>query len=138
MTRGLPSIRPRTNCGKVFWLTSAVSTSTNASVAPLSASGSAPRIGSMAPGPMSFSRAMAFCRAGLVASVAERISVTSRSARRFVKKLMQPIYWTQLPARIHQRSPPGGERAHATRVFPVPAPLSQPTCEAGSAQPPDG
>jgi hypothetical protein len=43
----------------------------------------------MALGPSSFSRSIAFCVAGLEASVADRISVTSRSARKFVKKLIQ-------------------------------------------------
>src|ERR1700722_11458969 len=60
-------------------------------VADLSASGSAPSTGSMAPAPTSFRRAMAFCRAGLAGSVEDRISVTSRSARRFVKKLIRPF-----------------------------------------------
>ena len=79
------------NCGKVFWLTRLASTSTNAMVADLSASGSAPNTASIAPGPTSFSRAIAFCVAGLDGSVADRISVTSRSARKFVKKLIQPF-----------------------------------------------
>ena len=39
ITRGLPSTRPRTNCGKDFGLTMALSTSTKATVAFLSASG---------------------------------------------------------------------------------------------------
>ena len=65
MTRGLPSMRPRTKTGKVFWFTRWLSTSTKPMVADLSASGSAPSTGSMAPGPTSFSRAIAFCLAGL-------------------------------------------------------------------------
>ncbi len=91
MTRGLPSIRPRTNSGKVFWFTRWLSTSTKPTVAFLSASGSAPRTGSIAPAPTSFSLAIAFCVAGLAGSFEDRISVTSRSARRFVKKLIQPL-----------------------------------------------
>jgi hypothetical protein len=42
----------------------------------------------MAPGPRSFNRATAFCMTGLPASVDDRISVISRSARKFVKKLI--------------------------------------------------
>ena len=72
---------------------SAASTSTNATVAFLSASGSAPKIGSIAPGPGLFSFATAFCVAGLAGSVVDRISVISRSARKFVKKLIQPFRW---------------------------------------------
>ncbi len=76
------------NCGKVFWLTRPVSTSTNATVAFLSASGNAANTGSIAPGPRSLSLAIVFCVAGLAGSVAALISVTSRSARKFVKKLI--------------------------------------------------
>ena len=109
MTRGLPSTRPRTNSGKVFWLTSAVSTSTNATVADLSASGSAPRIGSIAPGPdLLQPRDRLLPRGAWSGSVDDRISVTSRSARRFVKKLIQPFRREQLPARIHHALPPRG------------------------------
>src|ERR1700730_7804694 len=79
------------NCGNVFWLTRPVSTSTNAMVEPLSASGRAANTASMAPGPTSFSRATAFCVATPVGSFEDRISVTSRSARKFVKKLIQPF-----------------------------------------------
>ena len=60
-------------------------------VALLSASGSAANTDSMAPGPTSFSRATAFCVAGLAGSVDDRISVISRSARKFEKKLIQPV-----------------------------------------------
>ncbi len=91
ITRALPSTSPRTNCGKVFWLTRPASTSTKATVAVLLASGRAAKMGSIAPGPRSLSLAMAFFRAGLSASVDDRISVISRSARKFVKKLIQPL-----------------------------------------------
>jgi phosphopantothenoylcysteine synthetase/decarboxylase len=40
---------------------------------------------------MSFSRATAFCVSELVGSGEDRISVMSRSARKFVKKLIQPF-----------------------------------------------
>src|ERR1700733_10410166 len=96
-TRGLPWTRPSTNCGKVFWLTRPVSTSTNATVAFLSASGNAANTGSIAPGPRSLSFAIVFCVAGLAGSVADLISVTRRSARKFVKKL---IRWSAL-SRLH-------------------------------------
>ena len=76
-------------------------------VADLSASGSAPNTASIAPGPTSFSRAIAFCVAGLDGSVADRISVTSRSARKFVKKLIQPFRGEPLPAR-RRRAPRAG------------------------------
>jgi hypothetical protein len=45
----------------------------------------------MAPGPTSISRTTAFFVAGLAGSFEERISVTSRSARKFVKKLIEPF-----------------------------------------------
>src|ERR1035438_5099593 len=61
-------------------------------VEPLSASGSAANTASMAPGPTSFSRSTAFLVAGSVGSFEERISVTSLSARRFVKKLIEPFH----------------------------------------------
>src|ERR1700730_15302989 len=89
MTRGLPWMRPSMNCGKVFRLTRPVSTSTNATVAFLSASGNAANTGSIAPGPRSCSFAIVFCVAGLAGSVAALISVTRRSARKFVKKLIK-------------------------------------------------
>src|SRR6185312_2154528 len=81
------------NCGKVFWFTRPVRTSTKATVAFLSASGNAANTGSIAPGPRSLSFAIVFCVAGLVGSVADLISVTRRSARKFVKKLIQPLGW---------------------------------------------
>src|SRR5437879_2145521 len=125
ITRGLPSIRPRTNCGKVFWLTSAPSTSTNAMVAFLSASGSTANTASMAPGPSSFSLATAFCVAGLAESVEDLISVTSRSARRFVKKLIQPFRRAQLPhasiAPLRSAQVRYRRRKASARVCPPPA-----------------
>src|SRR5262249_33735738 len=91
ITRGLPSMRPRTKVGKDFGLAIALITSTKATVAFLSASGSAANIGSSAAGPPSFSFAMAFCVAGLWGSLEDLISVMSRSARRLVKKPIQPF-----------------------------------------------
>ncbi len=92
MTRGLPWISPCTNCGKVFWLTTPPSTSTKAMVAFLSESGRAAKTGSMAPAPRSFSLATARWVLWLEGSVVDLISVISRSARKFVKKLIQPLY----------------------------------------------
>src|SRR5690349_8080034 len=69
----------------------ALITSTNATVAFLSASGRAAKIGSSAAGPTSFSFAMAFCVAGLWGFEEDLISVTSRSARKLVKKPIQPF-----------------------------------------------
>src|SRR5204863_3830290 len=83
------------------------STSTKAMVAALSASGSAANTDSMAPGPTSFSRAIAFWVAALLGSFDDRISVTSRSARKFVKKLIQPFRRTPLrthPARLRDQT----------------------------------
>src|SRR5919107_517569 len=90
-TRGLPSTRPRMNCGKDFGVTSVLSTSTKATVAFLSDSGNAAKIESSAAGPVSFSFAMAFCVAGLWGSLDDRISLTSRSARILEKKPIQPF-----------------------------------------------
>src|SRR5579863_4392065 len=106
-TRGLPSTSPRRNCGKVFWLTRLDSTSTSAMVEALSASGNAANTASMALGPTSFSRATAFCVAGLAGSVEDRISVISRSARRFEKKLIQPVRRSN-SAGMSAASLPGG------------------------------
>src|SRR3974377_1392976 len=88
-------------------------------VAALSASGSAPSTVSMAPGPTSFSRATAFCVAGLVGSLEERISVSSRSARKFVKKLIRPFCPTRL---LHTSARPHGVTdARQFRLPPVSA-----------------
>ena len=93
MTRGLPSTRPRTKSGKVFGVDERAEHLDEATVAFLSASGSAPKTGSMAPGPRSLSLATAFWSRGSQDRLVERISVTSRSARKFVKKLIQPVRW---------------------------------------------
>src|SRR5690348_3726480 len=77
--------------GKDFGLTRPASTSTKARVAFLSASGRAANTGSIAPGPKSFRRAMAFWVSGLAGSVQDLISVISLSARKLVKKLIQPF-----------------------------------------------
>jgi hypothetical protein len=47
----------------------------------------------MAPAPKDLSFATALCVAGLAGFEDERISVTKRSARKFVKKLIQPFRW---------------------------------------------
>src|SRR5215469_8975873 len=92
-------------------------------VAPLSASGRAANTASIAPGPTSFSRATAFCVSELVGSGEDRISVTSRSARKFVKKLIQPLRLGSSPygssaadAGDHGLSSNIKERAHRTSV----------------------
>src|SRR5690242_16611492 len=121
MTRGLPWTRPSMNCGKVFWFTRPVSTSTNATVAFLSASGNAANTGSMAPEPRSFSFAIDFCVAGLAGSVAALISVTSRSARKFVKKLIQPFRW-------------GPAKGHVSRTYPAAPSRSKQVKVSGAAQ----
>src|SRR5215470_2444634 len=110
MTRGLPSTSPRMYSGKVLWLTRLPSTSTNAKVAPLSASGRAPKIGSIAPGPTAVSRATAFCVSELVGSDEDRISVMSRSARKFVKKLIQPF---RRPSSLRTSSRPAATEQNA-------------------------
>src|SRR6202042_2942281 len=96
-TRGLPSISPRTKIGKVFWLTSELKASTKPTVAFLSASGNAPKMGSIAPAPKPLSLATALCVAGLAEFEVDRISVTRRSARKFVKKPIQPFRWESFP-----------------------------------------
>ena len=88
--------RPGDAGGNVFGLTITESASTNATVAFLSASGSAPKIASIAPGPRPRSFATARCVAGLAGFVVERISVIRRSARKFVKKLIQPFRWGRI------------------------------------------
>src|ERR1700682_5985559 len=126
------------NCGNVFWLTRPASTSTNAMVEPLSASGRAANTASMAPGPTSFSRATAFCVAAPVGpppptpppafcvaapveSFEDRISVTSRSARKFVKKLIQPFRRGQL-LHVQRVLATRAKDPRQTRIYPVPAP----------------
>ena len=59
-----PEPAPATYFGKVLGVASVASTSTNATVACLSASGSAAMMASIAPGPASLSLAMAFCVSG--------------------------------------------------------------------------
>ena len=71
----------------------------------MSASGSAANTDSMAPGPRSFSRATAFWVAGLAGSVQDLISVISRSARKLVKKLIQP-FRKATPAPLPRASAP--------------------------------
>src|SRR3974390_1855336 len=90
MTRGLPSTRPCMKRGKVLELTIAESTSTKVPVEFLSASGNAAKIGSIAPGPSSLSLLAAFWAVASAGPVDDLTSVTSRSARKFVKKLIQP------------------------------------------------
>jgi len=99
-------------------------------VAALSASGSAANTDSMAPGPTSFSRAIAYWVAALLASFDDRISVTSRSARKFVKKLIQPFRRTPLrthPARLRDQTMRGcrgsvraGAALSRSRIMPQP------------------
>src|SRR5215475_7441682 len=84
--------------GNVLGVTSAASTSTNATVEFLSASGRAPNTHSMAGAPRSLSLAIAFWVAGLAGLVEDLISVTRRSARKFVKKLIRPFRWEQTPS----------------------------------------
>ena len=82
---------PRTYSGNVLGLTSEVSTSTKATVAFLSDSGSAPNTASIAAGPRSLSLATAFSVAGSAGFWVDLISVTRRSARKLEKKLIQPL-----------------------------------------------
>src|SRR6266853_890768 len=125
------------NCGNVFWLTSPASTSTNAMVAALSASGRAPNTASMAPGPTSFSRATAFCVAAPVGSFEDRISVTSRSARKFVKKLIH-LSVVETPCTPPARPRDQSRGCKRTRIYPGPAPrYGGRGSKKKSAQPPD-
>src|ERR1700735_3114624 len=96
-TPGLPSLRPRTKIGEVFLLTRGPKASRRPTVAFLSASGNAPKMGSIAPAPRPLSLATDLCVAGLAEFEDERISVTRRSARKFVKKPIQPFRWESFP-----------------------------------------
>src|ERR1700733_6433711 len=109
ISRGLPSTRPRRKRGKVLALISAESTSTITTVMFLSASGTAASTASIAPGPRSFSLAAAFWTAGSLGPVPDRMSDTSLSARKFVKKLIQPtanrLYLHDWPNGAFRRPP---------------------------------
>src|SRR5581483_4824578 len=65
--------------------------------------------------------AIDFCVAGLAGSVADLISVTRRSARKFVKKLIQPFRW-------------GPARGHVFRTYPAAPSRSRQSKVSGAAQ----
>ena len=128
MTRGLPSTSPRTNCGKVFWLTSAGEhVDERHGRVLVGVRQRRRRPARSRPDPPPSAARSPSARAGLAGSVADRISVTSRSARKFVKKLIQPFRREQLPARVTVAACQRERAELGSAVCPVAAPLSQPT-----------